>query len=150
MTKKIGIGLVVIFLLIQLIPKNLPAVSESNPGDFFAHNQTDPEIEELIKTSCYDCHSNETVYPWYSYVMPVSFLVGRDTRKGRKHLNFSNWTSKEKADMAEDFLDIAEEIEEGGMPMPIYLVMHGDAKLSDEQRQQIIAWAEGAADALYE
>ena len=150
MKKKIFLGLVAIFLLLQFVPNDLPEVVKDNPNDFLANNEVPTEIESLLRASCYDCHSNETRYPWYSYVAPVSWQVSRDTRMGREHLNFSNWNSFEKSDMAEAFYEMAEEIEDEQMPMKIYPIMHWDANLSDDQRQAIASWAEVAAEKLYE
>ncbi|MEN8248772.1 MAG: heme-binding domain-containing protein [Bacteroidota bacterium] len=150
MLKKVLLGLLVILILIQLIPANLPEVSDTNPDDILLNNEVPEEIATILKTSCYDCHSNETVYPWYSYVVPVSFLVSRDTEVGRKHINFSEWQSMSKADKAEALDESAEEVDEGNMPMPIYPLTHPNARLSANKRKAFVAWAEEFAEALYE
>ena len=149
MVKKILLGILGISLIIQLIPANLPEVMEVNNDDLLLNNSVPENIEWILQSSCYDCHSNETIYPWYSYVAPASFLVSRDTRKGRKHLNFSEWQSLSKSDKAKALDEIGEEVAEGEMPMKIYPITHPDARLSDEQRKAIIAWAEEFADKLY-
>lgn len=139
-----------LILIIQLIPNNLPEVTLDNPKDIFANNEVPNGIEKIIKTTCYDCHSNETVYPWYSYVAPVSFLISKDTREGRSELNFSEWENLDKIEKAEMLDEIAEEVEEGEMPMKIYPLTHPDAKLSDAQRNEIVIWAEEMAESLFE
>ena len=96
MKTRILIGLVVLFILLQLIPSPLPVVRQENPKDLLKNNDIPAEIAGLLRTSCYDCHSNETRYPWYSYVAPVSWLVRRDTHEGREHLNFSDWQGLDK------------------------------------------------------
>ena len=149
MVKKILLGILGMFLIIQLIPANLPEVAEVNNDDLLLNNSLPQNIEGVLQNSCYDCHSNETIYPWYSYVAPVSFLVSRDTRKGRKHLNFSEWQSLSKSDKAKALDEIGEEVGEGEMPMKIYPITHPDARLSDEQRKAIVDWAEEFADKLY-
>ena len=149
MVKKILLGLLGVLLIIQIIPANLPEVMEVNNDDLLLNNSVPENIEWILQSSCYDCHSNETIYPWYSYVAPVSFLVSRDTRKGRKHLNFSEWQSLSKSDKAKALDEIGEEVGEGEMPMKIYPITHPDARLSDEQRKAIVAWAEEFADKLY-
>ena len=121
-----------------------------NPEDILVNNEVPAEVKEILRTSCYDCHSNETVYPWYSYVAPVSYLVADDTRHGRQDLNFSTWESLDKIEKAEMLHEIAEEVEEGEMPLEIYTVTHGDAKLSKEQRELIEDWAEEMAESLFE
>lgn len=150
MGKKILLILLAVFIVIQFIPANLPDVTAENPNDFLKNNEVPANIEKMLRASCYDCHSNETVYPWYSYVAPVSFLVSRDTREGRKHLNFSEWESYDIADKLEALDDIGEEVEEGEMPMKIYPLMHSDAKLSDQDREELVSWAEEFAEALLE
>ena len=150
MKKKILIGLLVLFVLIQLIPSNLPEVQLENPDDLLLNTDVPDNIESLLRASCYDCHSQETRYPWYSYVAPVSWLVKRDTEEGREHLNFSKWAGFGKPDKAEALYEIAEEVGEGEMPMKIYPLMHSDARLTEEQRQAIVTWAESAAEKLYE
>jgi len=150
MAKKILLVLAGIFVIIQLFPRNLPETSSENKGDIFLNNTIPEEIERMLRTSCYDCHSNETVYPWYSYVAPVSFLVSKDTREGREHLNFSEWESLSKLDKAEALDDFYDEVEAGEMPLKIYPLTHADAKLSEEQREALIGWAEEFAEKLFE
>jgi len=150
MVKKILLGLLVIFLISQMFPANLPEVTLENPADLISNNDVPKEIEKMLRTTCYDCHSNETVYPWYSYVSPVKFLVSKDTRKGRKHLNFSEWEDYSMEDKLEVLDEISEEVGEGEMPMKIYPIAHPDAKLSEVDRQVLIAWAEDFAESMFD
>lgn len=149
-SKKILLIVLAIVIIIQFIPADLPVVILDNPNDLIANNDIPENIESILRTSCYDCHSNETVYPWYSYVSPVSLLVSRDTRIGRDELNFSEWEKLDKIEKAEMLDEIAEEIEEGEMPMKIYPITHPDAKLSDSDREEMVLWAEIMAEALFE
>ena len=120
-------------LAIQLVP-----VDRSNPeitSDFSGPQK----VKEILKRSCYDCHSNETEWPWYSYVAPVSWLVSHDVIEGREELNFSDWKHFEKdADIIEE---IYEETEEGEMPLPKYLFTHPGAKVSEEEMLILKDWA---------
>jgi len=150
MIKKILIGLLALFLISQFIPANLPEVINDNPTDLISNNDVPKNIEKMLRTSCYDCHSNETVYPWYSYVSPVKFLISKDTKDGRKHLNFSEWKNYSKADKLEALDDIGEEVEEGEMPMKIYPITHPNAKLNDSDREALVLWAEEFAESLFE
>jgi hypothetical protein len=93
-----------------------------------------PQIQEIIHRACYDCHSNETVWPWYANVAPVSWLLQRDVNDGRRHLNFSEWDKPQ-----EHSGDVAEQIKEGEMPPWFYLPMHSNARLSDADRQTLIS-----------
>ena len=112
-----------------------------NPNDLLTNNNVPSNIESMLRTTCYDCHSNETIYPWYAYVAPVSFLVSKDTKEGRRELNFSEWEKLDVLEKAEMLEEIAEEVEEGEMPMKIYPITHPNARLSDENRAEIENWA---------
>lgn len=125
--------IVVLGLLIQLIPLpgrgNNPPVTSEPPWD-------SPATRALAKRACFDCHSNETFWPWYSYVAPVSWLVYNDTMEGRRRLNFSEWnTSRAQGELGE----IAGIIQEGEMPPLIYLPMHPSARLTAAEKQQLIS-----------
>ncbi len=150
MLKKILFGVIILFAIIQFIPNELPKITLENKDDLLSNNEFPIEIENQIRASCYDCHSNETIYPWYSYIAPVSFLVKRDTKVGRKELNFSDWESLDKKKKAKYLTNIIEEIEEGEMPFPPYLITHSDAKLSDEMKQALMDWADDYAESLFE
>lgn len=124
------IGLVVVGLLIQLIPlpgrgNNPPVVSEP-PWD-------SPQTRLLVKRACFDCHSNESRWPLYAYVAPVSWLIYNDVMEGRSRMNFSEWNTRSR-----DMGDIIEEIQSGGMPPAIYLPMHPEAQLTVAEKQQLI------------
>jgi hypothetical protein len=125
------IGLVVLGLLIQLIPLpgrgNNPLVVSEPPWD-------SPQTRLLVKRACFDCHSNETVWPWYSYVAPVSWLVYSDTMQGRRRMNFSEWNSASQPSASE----VVRMIQEGEMPPAIYLPMHPAAQLTAAEKQQLI------------
>ena len=132
--KKIIIALIVIFVGIQFIP-----VERTNPPVSWDINAPE-NISQILRTSCYDCHSNETVWPWYSKIAPVSFLVAGDVNEGRKHLNFSEW-DKYEADKREKILEeIVEEIEKEAMPPTSYTFTHPNAKLDDHRIKLIKEW----------
>jgi len=150
MLKKLMLLVFVAFVLIQLIPADLPEVVHINKDDILANNPVPNDIALLLRETCYDCHSNETVYPWYSYVAPISFLVSQDTKEAREHLNFSKWESLSKLDKAEALDDLVEEIEEGEMPLWQYTYLHPQANLSDEDREKIVIWAEEFAERIFE
>jgi mono/diheme cytochrome c family protein len=122
---------VILFAVIQVVPygharTNPPVVSEPSWDN--------AETRALARHACFDCHSNETEWPLYARIAPVSWLVQRDVDEGRAHLNFSEWHRPQKeADEA------AEAVREGEMPMPIYQLMHSHARLSDADRQRLAA-----------
>lgn len=119
------------FLLMQLVPYGW---THSNPPVTSAAPWPNAEAEAIARQSCYDCHSNETDWPAYSYVAPMSWLVRSDVDTGRSEMNFSEWDPQDnKAD------DAIEEIQEGSMPLPKYTRIHGDAKLTDEEKAKLSA-----------
>lgn len=132
----------------QLVPVELPAVEPRPATDLLAAGDVPESIASLLKTSCYDCHSVETTFPWYSRVAPSAWLVAKDVREAREELNFSTWTELPKRKKIKNLENIKDEVGEGHMPMPIYLVIHWDAKLSDEQRKQIVDWANTYQDKI--
>jgi len=133
MIKKILIALVVLFVLIQFfrIDKTNPVSAIEN--DFIEIYQPPVEIAIMLKTSCYDCHSNESKYPWYTNIAPVSWLVKHHINEGREYFNFSEWTSLTVKKQNHILEECAEEVEEGEMPLPSYLIMHSESKLTQDQ-----------------
>lgn len=129
-------GIVVLgFVVLQLIPGssiNAKFASPGNPPVTNTIKWDSPETEKLARAACFDCHSNETVYPWYSNVAPISWLVNKDINEGRRELNFSTSRRFEGDEMIR-------EIKRGTMPMSIYLPMHPAANLTAEQKQQLMA-----------
>jgi hypothetical protein len=122
-----GAVLLVAFLAIQLVPYGW---EHPNPPVVAEPAWPDPEAEELARTACYSCHSNETDWPLYSYVAPMSWLVRQDVEQGRDELNFSEWDGD--ADHAVD------EVAEGSMPPDRYTLIHRDADLSTEERERLL------------
>lgn len=109
---------------------------------------TTPEARAVLARACLDCHSNQTVWPWYSKVAPVSWLVVKDVREGRKDLNFSTWsmyTAKKQRKLLRESL---EEVKEGAMPLWIYWVGHPEARLSEADRAVLQAWVDERVAAL--
>ncbi len=102
-----------------------------------------PEVATVLKRSCMDCHSNQTVWPWYSYVAPMSWLIERDVRRGRNHMNLSQWqqyTFKEKEKL---LADIATAVKNGEMPLRQYTLVHRQARLSEVDTDTLYDWARG-------
>ena len=135
MLKKILIGLAVILVGIQFIP-----VDRSNPP-VTKEIEAPPNVLSILKTSCYDCHSNETKWPWYAYVAPVSFLITSDVSEGRKHVNFTEWDKYDEKKQEKKLEHVADAVGEGWMPLPKYLLLHKDAELDESQKKIIKDWA---------
>lgn len=136
--KKVFAILFVIFVLIQFfqIDKTNPPVNKGM--DFLTIKNTPESTATLIRNSCYDCHSNETTYPWYSYVQPLGWFLNNHIKDGRKHLNFSTFATYEAKRQAHKMEESAEMIEKNEMPMESYIMIHSDAKLSAEQQKTMI------------
>lgn len=101
----------------------------------------------VMRGACHDCHSQATVWPWYGYVAPVSWLLAYDVAEAREHLDFSAWSSLPARKRAKRLDEIAEEVEKDEMPPAIYRLMHPEARLDDATRAALVAWARSAADA---
>lgn len=125
------------FLALQVFPAGLVIESfkrpERNPPIISSIEWNSPEAEAIARKACYDCHSHETEWPWYSYIAPVSWIINRDVNHGRESMNFSDYDAG--ALHAEDVRDHVYY----DMPPEIYLPMHPDAKLTDEEREILIA-----------
>jgi mono/diheme cytochrome c family protein len=135
MARKLVITLLVlagILLVIQLVPYGR---DHTNPPVVQEPQWDSPDTRALAATTCFNCHSNETVWPWYSSIAPVSWLVGHDVAEGRGKMNFSEWQLPQ-----EDAHEAAEVVAEGEMPPAYYTIMHSEARLSDADRA---ALAEG-------
>lgn len=112
-----------------------------NPNDIHKEVLIDPEVSKLLRNACYDCHSNESVYPWYAGIAPISWLVIHDINEGREELNFSEWIPYSLKRKNHKLEEIIEMVEDDEMPMKIYTVMHAEAELTAEEKQKIIYWA---------
>lgn len=134
--------IIVILILagIQFIRPDRSAPASDPDSDFLMLTAAGPEVSATIRAACYDCHSFETVYPWYAEVAPVSWLLSNHTREGREHVNFSLWGSYEQRKRSKILEECAEEISNGEMPMKPYTLLHAEAKLSDAQRKVLADW----------
>ena len=108
----------------------------------------DPDVGALLRTACYDCHSHETRWPWYSHIAPASWLLARDVKEGRSRLNFSAWGTYGEGRRMLALEGIAEEVGNGSMPFPPYLALHPEARLDSAARGKIVDWAHRESDRL--
>ena len=134
---KIVVVLVIVLVGIQFIPvtMNNPSIEEEIV--------VSPEVKAILKRACYDCHSHETVWPTYSQVAPISWLLAWDVKEGREELNLSTWNRYSQKKRNKIIREIWEEVEEGEMPPWFYLPLHPEAQLSAQDRAVLHAWAEG-------
>ncbi len=121
----------VTFVGLQLVPYGR---AHTNPPERVEPAWDSPATRALAVRACFDCHSNETVWPWYSHVAPLSWSVQEHVDEGREKLNFSTWNRPQ-----EEAEEVGEVIEEGEMPLDNYLWIHPEAKLTDAEKRQLVA-----------
>ena len=140
--------MVVVFLLLQLT--NPARTNPAAPPEdaLTATNPPPPQIATLLQGACYDCHSDQTRWPWYSHVAPVSWLIASDVRDGRRHVNFSRWPHAYPDRAARLWENIRDELDYNEMPPAQYKLMHSAARLTKAQRQELIQWANQEAKHL--
>lgn len=134
----IVLSLLVLLILAQWIP-----VDQDNPP-VTLDIPTSLEAKMVLKQSCYDCHSNETMWPWYSSVAPISWFLTRDVHEGREKLNFSTWDQYSTKERVKKLQESWEEVAEGEMPPWFYTALHRDANLSPEEHEILRTWSVGA------
>jgi hypothetical protein len=146
--KIVSIAIGAIFILMQFIQPD-----RTNPGfDQSKTMQTElnipTEISALLERGCKDCHSNQTTWPFYAYIAPVSWLVSNDVTEGRKHFNMSEWGKYKPNKKASKLNDINQAVNDRSMPLPKYIPLHPEANLTDAERAQLAAWAQKEAEKL--
>lgn len=149
MKKKItylALALPVAFALLQLT--NPPRTNPPVKADFIATLHPPGPVANALVSACYDCHSHQTRWPWYSQMAPVSWLIAHDVNEGRQHLNLSEWPDTDAKRAVRRLEEMSDEIGKGEMPPPKYTAIHADARLTNAQRKVLTDWLDGQADAL--
>ena len=141
-TKKILIGLLGVFIIIQFIKPDKNQSDAVTPNDIFANFQSENSTKQLIRTACYDCHSNNTVYPWYAEIQPLAWWLADHVKEGKSELNFSEFATYKPKKADHKLEEVVEMLKEGEMPLKSYTLIHNDAKLSSVQREELSKWAE--------
>lgn len=140
--RKILIVLLVALVIIQFIPIDRSVTDPGDSVDFIYMTDPPNDVVVTLMNACYDCHSYETRYPWYSNFAPVKFWIQDHIEEGREHLNFSEWGNYDNERREHKLEEIAEEVEEGHMPLDSYTWMHGDARLDSEEIADVVNWVE--------
>ena len=142
MIRKALYVLAVFLVLIQFYRPDLNNSNyESAVNEFIQQNNVTSEVESVLKTSCFDCHSNHTSYPFYAQVAPISFWINHHVEEGKEHLNFSDWNNYSIKKKLHKLDEIIEEIDEHEMPLGSYTLIHRDAKLNEESSNLLINWS---------
>jgi len=140
MWKKVLLGLLVLFLALQLIRPTKNQGPAPGPEDLIVRTDPDPGIKQLLITACYDCHSNQTRYPWYTEIQPVGWWITNHVKEGKSHLNFSALGQLPPKRVAHKLEECANEVSEGEMPLTSYKLVHPSARLTPAQRKLLSNW----------
>jgi len=141
------LGLLALLILAQLY-RPTRNVSNDQTNHVSTKYPVPAAVEAILKPACYDCHSNLTRYPWYAEIQPVGAWLANHMHEGKRELNFSEFTKRKLAVQNHKFEEIIEIVKEGDMPLNSYTWTHGDAKLSEQQRQTLVSWAQTNMDSL--
>ncbi|NIF05072.1 cytochrome C [Chryseobacterium sp. Tr-659] len=140
---KILLGLILVFLLIQMIqPARNIDYGQVPSTDIAKVYQIPENVQTVFANSCYDCHSNSTDYPFYAYIQPLSFFIDNHIKEGKKELNFNEWGNYSHRRQANKLESIANQIKQQKMPLPSYAYLHRGANLSKKQIEEIVSWVE--------
>jgi hypothetical protein len=144
LVKRVAIGAIIILLPIQIIRPSRTNPATDQKFAMERELQLPPDISATLYRACGDCHSNNTHWPWYSEVAPVSWFVADHVNSGRRHINFSNWVrpGKEPRDSEDRLKAMCREVKSGDMPLSSYLLIHWNSKLSEGDKTQICAWTD--------
>ena len=148
MIKKILIVLLIALVVIQFFH---PAKNQSTGEQFNAVTKAyavPKEVDDILKVSCNDCHSNNTVYPWYNNIQPVAWWLNNHVEDGKKEINFDEFASYTPKRARKKMNAIIEQVKENEMPLNSYLWIHKKARLDDAQKQTLIEWAERLRDSI--
>jgi hypothetical protein len=150
MLKKILLVLGLLFLGIQFVRPTKNLSTTPNPNDLTARHPTPPEVKRLLSVACYDCHSNNTRYPWYAEIQPLGWWLASHVRDGKAELNFSEFGAYDRKKAARRLEMSIDEIDGKKMPLPSYLITHGDARLSDAQIKLLSDWFDETREIVLE
>ena len=146
---KIAIVVVIIAVgVLQFFPSEKNASSISSGNEMTMRDSVPTDIQNIFRRSCYDCHSNNTIYPWYANVQPVGWWLSNHIQGGKRHLNFDEFASYPLRRQYNRLKDIADQIEQNEMPLTSYLLIHRYAVLSADEKAKIISWTTAMQDSM--
>jgi hypothetical protein len=140
MAKKILIGLLVMVLLMQVMQPTKNQSDTPSENDISQIYELPAGVHETLVKKCYDCHSNNTQYPWYVHIQPIGWWMASHIKEGKDHLNFSEFKTYEPKRANHKLEEVSEEVGEGHMPIESYLWLHPEAEVSDEELKAINGW----------
>lgn len=139
--KKVLTAALIAFVVMQFFRVDKNRAEGEFATAFIAETQPGDEVHMILKTTCFDCHSNNTRYPWYAEIAPVSYWLDDHIRHGKGELNFSDWSAYSNKKKDHKLEELIEEVKERHMPLNSYTWVHKDAELTDDQIQKVIDWA---------
>jgi hypothetical protein len=146
--RKILIFLVVVFIAIQFFRPKPNVSSQTSPNDIIHLSNASPAVSSILHKACYDCHSNNTRYPWYSKIQPVAWWLNNHIQEGKRHINYSEFGTFALRRQYKKLEETAEMVDKGEMPLSSYTLIHTDAKLTDTEKQMLITWANAIRDTM--
>lgn len=138
--KIIFLILLILLILIQFIRVDQTNPESNSESNYFVVASVPTQVQSIMRESCFDCHSNQTVYPWYSKVAPASWFLNNHIKEGREKINFSEWDIYALEDQINIHSECIEVIQENEMPLKSYTLIHSKARLSDEEKAALIQW----------
>lgn len=148
LVKRISLAVLVVLVGIQFIPTRSNQSTEVPSTDFIKTFNVPEDVGNILSTSCYNCHSNNTIYPWYSRVQPVGLLLEYHITKGKSELNFSEFGSYSVRKQKSKLTSMANQIEKNEMPLSSYTLIHRDARLSQESKKELVRYLSALQDRL--
>ncbi|PWL38574.1 cytochrome C [Flagellimonas aquimarina] len=139
--KKIAVALLIIFVAMQFYRPEKNMAEGDYVAAFEAETKPSPAVQQILETTCYDCHSANTVYPWYNNIAPVSYWLYDHIEEGKEHLNFSDWNNYSVKKKDHKLEELVEEVDEGEMPLNEYTWTHKEANLTADQKKLLMDWA---------
>ena len=139
--KKIGIVLLVVLVGMQFYRPEKNLAEGDFVSAFVAETKPSTEVHKILKTTCYDCHSDHTVYPWYNNIAPISYWLDHHIQEGKEHLDFSDWENYSVKKKDHKLEELIEEVEEDEMPLKEYTWTHKEARLTADQKKLLMDWA---------
>lgn len=145
-----GILIIIALIVIQFFrpAKNQSAAAAPSATDVTVYAAIPADVEPILKKACNDCHSNNTVYPWYNNIQPVAWWLDNHIKGGKRHLNFNDFTSRTVARQYKRMQDCIEEVKHGDMPLDSYLWIHKNAILTDGEKQTLYNWFNAVRDSI--
>lgn len=140
--KFVGLLLLVVLIILQFFQPEKNQESDIQENDLLLVTSVPDSLASVLFNACYDCHSNHTEYPWYSRISPLSWYLDKHIRQGKEDLNLSEYGLLEKADKIGALSDIYDALEAGTMPLQSYLLIHRDARISQEEIDALIDWTD--------